>query len=93
MNVVVAKADAGRALSDVFASARDRLPGLGTVVDARKQAFASYQQTGLPHRRIERDALSAKFSHEAVDVNDFESDMVERSASRGRKLFAFVDKR
>jgi len=53
MNVVVAKADAGRALSDVFASARDRLPGLGTVVDARKQAFASYQQTGLPHRRIE----------------------------------------
>jgi Fe-S cluster assembly protein SufD len=53
MNVVLAKTETGRALSDVFAVARDRLPGAGKVADLRQQAFEAYEQAGLPHRRIE----------------------------------------
>jgi Fe-S cluster assembly protein SufD len=53
MNVVVAKTETGRALSDAFAIARGRLPGAGRVADARKQAFEAYERLGLPHRRIE----------------------------------------
>jgi Fe-S cluster assembly protein SufD len=53
MNVVLAKTETGRALSDAFAIARDRLPGLGKVADARQIAFEAYERAGLPHRRIE----------------------------------------
>ena len=53
MNLAVAKNETGRALSDSFAVARDRLPGAGKVAEARRQAFEVYQRTGLPHRRIE----------------------------------------
>jgi Fe-S cluster assembly protein SufD len=53
MNVVLAKTETGRALSDIFAMARDRLPGAGKVAEARRQAFESYERAGLPHRRIE----------------------------------------
>jgi Fe-S cluster assembly protein SufD len=53
MNVVLAKTETGRALSDSFASARERLPGAGKVADIRRQAFDAYERAGLPHRRIE----------------------------------------
>src|ERR1700748_2451107 len=53
MSVVLAKTEPGRALSDIFAIARDRLPGTGKVADARRQAFEAYERAGLPHRRIE----------------------------------------
>jgi Fe-S cluster assembly protein SufD len=53
MNVVVAKTETDRALSDSFAVVRDRLPGAGKVVDLRRQAFEAYERAGLPHRRIE----------------------------------------
>jgi Fe-S cluster assembly protein SufD len=53
MNVVLAKTDDGRALGEAFALARPRLPGAGTVADTRRQAFAAYERSGLPHRRIE----------------------------------------
>jgi Fe-S cluster assembly protein SufD len=53
MNVVVAKTETGRAVSDIFAVARDRLPGAGKVADARQQAFDAYERVGLPNRRIE----------------------------------------
>jgi Fe-S cluster assembly protein SufD len=53
MNVVLAKTETERALSDIFAIARDRLPGTGKVADARRQAFEAYERAGLPHRRIE----------------------------------------
>jgi len=53
MNVAVAKTDTGRALSDAFAVARDRLPGASEVADIRQQAFEAYERVGLPHRRIE----------------------------------------
>src|SRR5450631_221571 len=53
MNVVLAKTETARALSDIFAVARDRLPGAGKVADIRQQAFAAYERAGLPHRRIE----------------------------------------
>jgi len=53
MNVVVAKTETARALSDCFAVARDRLPGAGKVADLRRQAFEAYERAGLPHRRIE----------------------------------------
>jgi Fe-S cluster assembly protein SufD len=53
MNVVLAKTETGRALGDLFAMARDRLPGTGKILNARQQAFAAYERAGLPHRRIE----------------------------------------
>jgi Fe-S cluster assembly protein SufD len=53
MNVVMAKAETGRALSDIFAVARSRLPGTGEIADLRRQAFEAYERLGLPHRRIE----------------------------------------
>ncbi|MGA7994663.1 MAG: Fe-S cluster assembly protein SufD [Bradyrhizobium sp.] len=53
MNVALAKTETGRALSDAFALARDRLPGSGKVSEARQQAFEAYERAGLPHRRIE----------------------------------------
>jgi Fe-S cluster assembly protein SufD len=53
MNVVLAKTETGRALSDAFAVVRDRLPGAGKVAEQRRQAFDAYERAGLPHRRIE----------------------------------------
>jgi Fe-S cluster assembly protein SufD len=53
MNLVLAKTETGRALSDIFAVARDRLPGAGKVTEARRQAFEVFARAGLPHRRIE----------------------------------------
>ena len=53
MNVVLAKTETGRALSDAFALARARLPGAGEVADFRRQAFDAYERVGLPNRRIE----------------------------------------
>jgi Fe-S cluster assembly protein SufD len=53
MNIALAKTDRGRAVSDAFADARDRLPGVGKVAEVRRQAFAAYERLGLPHRRIE----------------------------------------
>src|SRR3981189_399906 len=53
MNVVVAKTETGRAMSDAFAVARDRLAGTGRVADQRQPAFDAYERSGLPHRRIE----------------------------------------
>src|ERR1700716_4260607 len=53
MNLAFAKTETGRALSDAFAVARDRLPGTGKIADARQQAFEAYERVGLPHRRIE----------------------------------------
>ena len=53
MNLALAKTETGRALSDIFAVARDRLPGAGKVAELRQQAFEAYERAGLPHRRIE----------------------------------------
>jgi Fe-S cluster assembly protein SufD len=53
MNVVLAKTETGRALSDLFAIARDRLPGADKVAELRRQAFEAYERVGLPHRRME----------------------------------------
>ena len=53
MNVALAKTDTGRALSDAFAAARERLPAAGKVAELRRQALEAYERVGLPHRRIE----------------------------------------
>ncbi|MEA2838093.1 MAG: Fe-S cluster assembly protein SufD [Bradyrhizobium sp.] len=53
MNLALAKTETGRALSDIFAVARARLPGAGKVADTRQKAFEAYDRAGLPHRRIE----------------------------------------
>jgi len=53
MNLALAKTETGSALSDIFAIARDQLPGAGKVAKLRQQAFAAYERAGLPHRRIE----------------------------------------
>jgi Fe-S cluster assembly protein SufD len=53
MNVALVKTDKSRAGSDLFALARDRLPGKGKVAEVREQAFATFERLGLPHRRVE----------------------------------------
>ena len=53
MNVALAKTETERAVTSVFAAARDRLPGSGKVADARRQAFEAFERAGLPNRRIE----------------------------------------
>src|SRR5207244_5665352 len=53
MNVVLAKTDTRRPLSDAFAAAHARLPGAGKVADIRRQALEAYERAGLPHRWIE----------------------------------------
>jgi Fe-S cluster assembly protein SufD len=53
MNVVLAKSETRRAVSDVFTGVRDRLPGTGKVAEARQQAFEAFERAGLPHRRLE----------------------------------------
>ncbi len=53
MNLALAKNETGRAVSDSFAVARDRLPGTGRVAEARSAAFEAYERVGLPNRRIE----------------------------------------
>ncbi len=53
MNVALVKNDTGTAASGLFADAEGRLPGTGKVADIRRAAFANFERTGLPHRRIE----------------------------------------
>ena len=53
MDVALAKTGTERALSDIFAIARERLPGADKIADVRQQAFEAYERAGLPHRRIE----------------------------------------
>ncbi len=53
MNVAVAKTSTSQPLDEVFAVARDRLPGSGAVADVRQAAFDDFTSRGLPHRRIE----------------------------------------
>ena len=53
MNIALAKTDTRREAGDIFAAARDRLPGSGKVAEARQQAFDAYARAGLPHRRLE----------------------------------------
>src|SRR3954467_8307756 len=52
MNLALAKTDT-RTTGDAFAAVRDRLPGAGTLLEKRRQAFEVYERAGLPHRRIE----------------------------------------
>jgi Fe-S cluster assembly protein SufD len=53
MNLALAKTETARAVSNLFAVARDRLPGAGRVAELRRQAFEAFEDAGLPHRRIE----------------------------------------
>ncbi|WP_257170789.1 Fe-S cluster assembly protein SufD [Bradyrhizobium sp. SRS-191] len=53
MNVALVKNDSGPAASSAFAAAQGRLPGAGKVAEIRREAFAAFERTGLPHRRIE----------------------------------------
>ena len=53
MNIALAKTETGRAVSNVFTAARERLPGAGKVAELRRQAFDAFERAGLPHRRIE----------------------------------------
>ncbi|MGY4627428.1 Fe-S cluster assembly protein SufD [Bradyrhizobium sp. USDA 4486] len=53
MKQVLPKADPERAIGNVFAAARGRLPGAGLVPQIRASAFNVYERTGLPHRGME----------------------------------------
>ncbi len=53
MNVALTKPTTEQPFSELFAAARGRLPGSGSVADARQAAFDDFARRGLPHRRIE----------------------------------------
>lgn len=53
MNVALVKPNTERALDELFAVARDRLPGSGAVAEVRQAAFDDFANRGLPHRRLE----------------------------------------
>src|SRR4051794_41935129 len=53
MNVALVKNDTSTVASGVFSAAHGRLPGTGKVADIRRAAFAAFERTGLPHRRVE----------------------------------------
>ena len=52
MNVALVKNDSGTANS-VFSAVQGRLPGIGKAADVRREAFAAFERSGLPHRRVE----------------------------------------
>jgi Fe-S cluster assembly protein SufD len=101
MNVVLAKTETGRALSDAFAVARDRLPGAGKVLELRRQAFDAYESTGLPHRRIEewkytdlrmlmREVFSLAPAPDAKTLKNAET-ALKRHKVRGTRQLVLVD--
>jgi Fe-S cluster assembly protein SufD len=53
MNVALAKSTTGQPFNELFAAARGRLPGAGTVAELRQAAFDDFARLGLPYRRIE----------------------------------------
>ena len=53
MDVALVKPATERATKELFAAARDRLPGSGPVSEVRQVAFDDFAQRGLPYRRIE----------------------------------------
>jgi Fe-S cluster assembly protein SufD len=92
MNVVLAKTDTGRPLSDAFAAARERLPAAGKV-----EALEAYERTGLPHRRIEdwkytdlrvlmREVLPLATSPDAAALKRAEAVLKPASIEGARRL-------
>ncbi|MBX9745488.1 MAG: Fe-S cluster assembly protein SufD [Hyphomonadaceae bacterium] len=53
MNVALTKPTTEQPFSELFAAARGRLPGSGSVAEARQAAVDDFARRGLPHRRIE----------------------------------------
>ncbi|HEY0220292.1 MAG TPA: Fe-S cluster assembly protein SufD, partial [Afipia sp.] len=53
MNVALAQPTTEQPFSALFAGASGRLPGSGSVAEARQAAFDDFARRGLPHRRIE----------------------------------------
>lgn len=101
MNVALAKNETGRALSDSFAVARDRLPGAGKVAEARRAAFEAYERVGLPHRRLEdwkytdlralmREVLPLAPAPDAVALTNA-SAAVTLQAIKGARRLVLVD--
>ena len=101
MNLALAKNETGRALSDSFAVARDRLPGAGKVADARRAAFEAYDRVGLPHRRIEdwkytdlralmREVLPLAPAPDAAALQRAAA-AVKRQAIKGARRLVLVD--
>lgn len=101
MNLALAKNETGRALSDSFAVARDRLPGTGKVAEARRAAFDAYDRVGLPHRRIEdwkytdlrvlmREVLPLAPAPDATALTRAAA-AVKRQAVKGARRLVLVD--
>jgi Fe-S cluster assembly protein SufD len=101
MNLALAKNETGRALSDSFAVARDRLPGTGKVAEARRAAFDAYDRVGLPHRRIEdwkytdlrvlmREVLPLAPAPDAAALTRAAA-AVKRQAVKGARRLVLVD--
>jgi len=101
MNLALAKTETGRALSDIFAAARARLPAAGKVAEALQKAFEAYQRAGLPHRRIEdwkytdlrslmREVLPPAAAPDAVALTQA-GDALELHAIDGVRKLVLVD--
>ncbi|MGB8277668.1 MAG: SufD family Fe-S cluster assembly protein [Methylovirgula sp.] len=51
--IIPTRTPAETALAEAFGAAKSRLPGTAEVAKLREAAFASFTQSGLPHRRVE----------------------------------------
>ncbi|HEY5226427.1 MAG TPA: SufD family Fe-S cluster assembly protein, partial [Methylovirgula sp.] len=51
--IIPSRTAAEIALADAYGTAKSKLPGTAEVAKLREAAFASFNQAGLPHRRIE----------------------------------------
>jgi Fe-S cluster assembly protein SufD len=53
MTVAITRTKAEQALTENFEAVVAKLPGSGTIVEARKAAIGAFAAMGLPHRRLE----------------------------------------
>ncbi|MES5486603.1 Fe-S cluster assembly protein SufD [Bradyrhizobium sp. INPA03-11B] len=95
------KANAERAVGNVFAAAHGRLPGAGRIADIRARAFEAYKRVGLPHRRVEewkytdlrvlmRDVLPLAQQPDAPALRQAQA-AVEQAAFEGAIKLVLVD--
>jgi Fe-S cluster assembly protein SufD len=102
MNVALVRSEAmTTAPSDIFASARGRLPGAGEGAEKRQQAFDAYARIGLPHRRIEdwkytdlrvlmREVLPLAAAPDAAALKRADA-ALKHHAIEGTRLLVLVD--
>jgi Fe-S cluster assembly protein SufD len=87
------KTPAEQALSAAYATARDTLPGKGSVAVLRDNAFQQFQTLGLPHRRVEAWKYTdlRALMREANALAPPPDSAAKERAKKAGKIFSGVD--